>query len=98
MGKIKEGVEGGKEYLTSRLVNGLCHEFYQLRHGPSWAWTTACVGSTLSEFGGVSDEMVGAILDLQHKNGGWSYNPNAPPDADSTLRALQFLRKIGFEN
>ncbi len=92
-------VELGRAYLLTQLTAiGLCFEFHQLRHGPSWAWTTACVGSTLSEFGLVPDEILEVILGLRHKNGGWSYNPSVPADADSTLRVLQFLRKIGFSD
>jgi len=89
----------GRTYLLTQLTTtGLCFEFHQLRHGPSWAWTTACVGSTLSEFGFTPREILEIILSLRCKNGGWSYNPTVPADADSTLRVLQFLRKIGFED
>lgn len=91
-------VELGKAYLISKIVNGLCFGFHGFQHGPSWAWVTACVGSTLSEFGFVSKEMLEVILSLQHKNGGWSFNPRVHPDADSTLRTIQFLRKIGFND
>jgi len=90
-------IELGKAYLISQITNGLCLEFHkQFKHGPSWAWTTACVGSTLSEFGFKSEKMLEAILSLQHENGGWSYNTTVLPDADSTLRVIQFLKKIGF--
>lgn len=90
--------ELGKEYLLSRLAGGLCCEFHQLRRGPSVAWTTCCVGSALTEFGAVPPEMVKAILALQHRSGGWSYNALVSPDADSTLRAIQFLRKAGVKD
>lgn len=96
--KIREVVEAGKDYLLSRITNGLCLEFHQLRHGPSWAWTTACVGSTLAEFEVNPEKMLETILSLQSDQGGWSYNPNSIPDADSTLRALQYLHKIGFQD
>lgn len=95
---IKESVEQGKEYLLSKVANGLCPEFHQLKHGPSWAWTTACVGSTLWEFKVIVEEMIDVVLSLQDKNGGWSYNLKSAPDADSTLRVIQFLIKIGFRN
>ena len=85
-------------YLLSRVVNGLCLEFYQLRHGPSDAWTTACVGSALAEFDIVLPEMLEAILALRWDCGGWSYNQQALPDADTTLRVLQYFRKVGFND
>ncbi len=94
--KMHESVEQGIAYLLACVQDGLCLEFHQLRHGPSLAWTTACVGSTLSEFQVAPREMLDRLLSLQHENGGWSYNQNAVPDPDSTLRALQFLSKIGF--
>lgn len=94
----RDCVENGKEYLLTRIENGLCLEFHQLRHGPSTAWTTACIGSTLNEFRAVPKGMLEAVLSLQSHSGGWSYNQNALPDPDSTLRVLQFLSKLGFRN
>lgn len=98
MQSSKEVVEAAKAYLLTCIVNGLCPEFHQLRHGPSLAWTTACVGSTLAEFQAVPREMLEAILSLRWDSGGWSYNQNSMPDADSTLRVLQFLAKTGFSD
>ncbi len=95
---MSQCVELGKAYLISKIINGLCFEFHQMQHGPSWAWTTACVGSTLSEFGFVSQEMLEVILSLQCKNGGWGYNPKVFSDADTTLRVIQFLKKIRFRD
>lgn len=94
--QIQERIEAGVSYLLSHVTNGLCREFSQLRHGPSWAWSTACVGSSLSECVDVPEEMIDAVLALQRPSGGWSYNQLVPPDADSTLRVLQFLRKARF--
>ncbi|MFA6587567.1 MAG: prenyltransferase/squalene oxidase repeat-containing protein [Patescibacteria group bacterium] len=38
-------------------------------------------------------------MSLQQKDcGGWSYNQHVVPDADTTLRVLQFLGKAGFNN
>ena len=94
----RDVVEAAKAYLLARVENGLCLEFHQLRHGPSLAWTTACVGSTLAEFQAVPREMLETLLSLRWDCGGWSYNQNAVPDADSTLRVLQFLAKTGFSD
>ncbi len=96
--KRNEIVETAKSFLLSQIKDGLCREFFQLRHGPSDAWVTACVGSTLAEFKAVPPETLEAILGRQWSEGGWSYNQRVMPDADSTLRALQFLRKIGFRD
>lgn len=95
--KNEEAIEAARTYLVSRVTDGLCLEFHQLRHGPSLAWTTACVGSTFVELHSiVPQEMLGALLSLQWDCGGWSYNQNSVPDADSTLRVMQFLAKTGF--
>lgn len=96
--RSKESVDSAKMYLLSRVEKGLCLEFHQLRHGPSLAWTTACVGSTLAEFRVVPVEILEALLSLQRECGGWSYNQSSVPDADSTLRVLQFLAKVDFRD
>jgi hypothetical protein len=96
--KTAEAVCAAKEYLMSRVEDGLCLGFHQLRHGPSLAWTTTCVGSTLAALGSVAPGMLEAVLSLQWNCGGWSYNQNSVPDADSTLRVLQFLAKVGFSD
>lgn len=87
-------IHDGVEYLSSQVEDGLCREFYQLKHGPSTSWTTSCIGSTLSEFQAVPRGMTEAVLSLQEENGGWSYNQKVSADPDSTLRVLQFLAKI----
>ena len=92
----RAAIETGKEYLTSQIKDGLCQEFHQLRHGPSLAWPTACIGSTLSEFHAVPKEMLEAVLELRWDCGGWSYNQKAAPDADTTLRVIQLFQKVGF--
>lgn len=94
--KIEESISEGINYLLSKIDDGLCLEFHQRRHGPSQAWTTACVGSSLCELGVFSREMIEAVVSLQHEEGGWSYNNSTPPDADSTLRVMQYLHKVGF--
>ena len=96
---LKAAVKAGTSFLLSRVESGLCPEFGdQLRHGASQAWTSACIGSTLSEVGIISTDVLDALLSMQWSGGGWSYNQGVSPDADSTLRALQFLNKIGFKD
>lgn len=95
---IGDTVDKGKDYLISQVHDGVCSEFHQLGHGPSVAWTTACVASTLSEFNATPPETLQAIRDLQWDNGGWSYNQASLPDADTTLRVLQYLKKIKFDD
>lgn len=86
----------GRAYLLSQIADGLWHAFHQLRHGPSWAWVTAAVGSSLAEFDAVPRKTIEAVMSLRRDDDGWSYNPSVPSDADTTLRVIQFLRKVGF--
>lgn len=94
---MEDAVESGCNYLLSCFKDGLCRDFYQLRHGPSAAWTTACVGSTLCEFNKAPEDTLKILLKMQDTDGGWTYNELVPTDADSTLRVIQFLNKIRFD-
>lgn len=73
-----------------------------VRHGPSVDWTTACIWSALYEtLKNPNDYSVQKamklIVSLQRKDWGWAYNENVPSDPDSTLRALQFLQKVWYQ-
>ena len=57
-----EIIEKAVFYLLSRVKDGICSEFYQIRHGPSVAWTTAGVGSTLAEFEIILQEMMVLLM------------------------------------
>ncbi len=46
----------------------------------------------------VPNEVTEAILSLQWECGGWSYNQQSTPDADTTLRVLQYFDKMNFKN
>lgn len=96
--KLNITIKNGIAYLLSCFENDLCPEFHQLRHGPSLAWTTACTSSSLAEFNLAPQKSLDALLSLQWDCGGWSYNQNSTPDADTTLRVLQFLAKINFKD
>lgn len=95
--RLTKAVYNGCAFLLSHYDNGIFEEF-QLRHGPSWAWSTSFVASSLAEFNLVPAGLVEKLLSLQHACGGWSYNQNSLPDADSTLRVIQALQKTGFNN
>jgi hypothetical protein len=96
--EINTSILRGKDYLHSVIEFGLCPEFHQLAHGPSLAWTSACVGSTLAEFRETPDSLVEAIIALQNVDGGWSYNQMVPSDADTTLRVIQLFEKVGLDD
>lgn len=93
---VQQSIDAAVAYLAKQVIRGICYGDFGLRHGKSDAWTTAIVGSTLAEFNyQKTHEMVAALLRLQHKVGGWGYNNNVPPDADTTLRVMEFFLKTG---
>lgn len=96
--QYKTAIDKGINYLESKIIDGLCPSFHQLQHGPSEAWTTACIGSTLAELGIIRCDILQSLLRLQHSSGGWSYNQKVLADADTTLRVLQFFKKINFND
>ncbi len=96
--KISSIIEKGRDYLHSQIKNGICRSFHQLRRGPSDAWVSACIGSTLAELGEIHNDILSSLLRLRRDSGGWAYNQLAPADADTTLRVLQFFNKIGFSD
>ena len=91
-GRVNRGVK----YLVDNTQDGLCIDYHHERLGASDAWITTLVGSVLSEFDAVPEQMLPAMLDLKDDRGGWGWNVHVPSDADVTLRALQFFRKVGF--
>lgn len=93
---VQQSIDAAVAYLTKQVIRGICYGDFGLRHGDSDAWTTAIVGSTLAEFNHAKTrEMVLSLLRLQHATGGWGYNQKVPPDADTTLRVMEFFLKTG---
>ncbi|MCK5332659.1 terpene cyclase/mutase family protein [Candidatus Parcubacteria bacterium] len=98
-GEIEEGIQKGINYILSRIKNGLCVEYPKRGQGGGGTiWPTACVGSALSNFGIIRDDMLQSILSQQNQSGGWGWNNVVTPDADSTLRVLEFLQKVDFQD
>jgi hypothetical protein len=97
--ELTSRVNRGVAYLQSITQNGLISEFEHEARGGSDGWITVCVGSALSEFDAIPSEMVPSVINLRDNRGGWGWNNSVvPTDADSTLRAMQFLRKAGVNN
>lgn len=92
---VDTAIQGGIGYLESRLENGLWIEDFGVRHGPSDCWSTAYVGRLVREAGfDFTNQSLGPLLELQKTNGGWAYNENVPPDADTTINILVYLNRL----
>lgn len=75
---------------------------WDLPPGPSSEWTTAYVGYRLSGITALRNRAAGPLtraaqwlLANRSDQGGWGYNKEVAPDADSTALAILFLSAIG---
>ncbi len=89
--------------LAQQSEDGAWRDFL-LKPGRSDSWVTAYVGLRLLQAAGawpgprVVRARAAAVRFIQssrHERGGWGYNGNCPPDADSTAHAILFLRQAG---
>lgn len=87
--------------LAARDPRGWWRDF-ELAPGCSDEWVTGYVGSALAA-GGVGSSAPGdgpafawqLLRGRQRREGGWGYNALTPPDADSTLWALELGVRVG---
>jgi squalene cyclase len=103
--KVPEGLGSSLEKAfkfmeVSRNHGGLWSDFLTLA-GESTYWVSGYTGYALCKgcdgLGLGSLEAVALrILDHQGGNGGWSYGPGVPADADSTSWCVLFLSKLGM--
>jgi hypothetical protein len=89
--------------LAAQDTNGAWRDFL-LPAGLSNSWVTAYVAEALVGCGGPDDEIMNAarrawafLHDSETGQGGWSYNPRVPGDADSTLWGLRLAVALGEE-
>ena len=83
-------------------VNGAWSDFLTLA-GESVFWVSGYVGHALSAGKNTKSSLFAAhtarmLLNNQDKEGGWSYGPLVPPDADSTSWCVRFLSSIEMLN
>ncbi len=103
---LDEPVENAASFVVAAQdADGAWRDF-QLKPGRSEAWVTAYVGASLLRVAGAlrcvdaAPALAGArsfINAARDPRGGWGYNTRCAPDADSTARAILFLRAIGDE-
>lgn len=99
MQSIKDIIDQGELFLTkSQWPDGSWRD-YNLKPGPSEAWTTAVVGLTLA--GAPSGPSYFPVLRTAARKlhalvnpYGWGYNGESVADADSTAWALRYLAAV----
>ena len=88
--------------LNAQEPDGTWKDFL-LPAGNSNVWVTAFVGSVLAALG-VAEARQAALEgwrfleQVKTGEGGWSYNPSVPGDADSTLWGLYLAETLGVES
>jgi squalene cyclase len=87
-------IERGVAFLLGRQgVDGYWRDFLTLA-GEGIDWPTGFVAAQLAMAGAARrhlDHAARALVDTQHRDGGWGYHAGVPTDADSTACALLFL-------
>jgi squalene cyclase len=71
---------------------------FELEIGMSSQWVTAYIAHCLARADASSRSLSPALdwlLRTQHKEGGWGYNRDIPPDGDVTANVLLFLAEYG---
>lgn len=86
----------------NRNIDGNWSDFLTLA-GESIYWVSGYVGYSISCFGKTREEEwlknIGQyLLKHQQQNGGWSYGPGVPADADSTSWCLLFLSRMDIQD
>ncbi|MHB1683518.1 MAG: hypothetical protein ACYCYO_11955 [Bacilli bacterium] len=95
----RDVVEGCLNYIEQQQAqDGHWEEFF-LRVGWGTSWPTAYIGNCLADTEHVFNSRTAIMMDRATDYlvqtwhfGGWGYNAEEPPDADSTSIALRFLR------
>lgn len=89
----RDALQRGIRFILSRQRDdGLWVDFWTRSSGQSTLWVTGYISHALQEAGCADIPEVSrccqALLKAQHPNGGWGYNADVPPDADSTAFCL----------
>ena len=101
--EITEALARGLSFVLAAQNAAGAWTDWALPPGPSSSWTTAYVGLKLSCLGQRDrvalaeplDRAACWLLSQQPESGGWGYNQEVEPDADSTAQALLFLAATG---
>jgi squalene cyclase len=96
--KVTEALAGGVGFLLAHQgQDGLWHDFETLA-GEASDWPTGFIGAQLLDAGVLGtpiEAAAEALLERQHRDGGWGYHRDVPSDADSTACVLIFLAAAG---
>ncbi len=102
--RLKASLEKALVFLeNSRNPDGLWSDFLTLA-GESVYWVSGYVGYTIIRYArkpkpeSMLNEAGYRILAGQRADGGWSYGPGVPSDADSTSWCLRYLKELGIQS
>jgi len=99
LGRLRLSLDKAYKFMEDgRNPDGLWSDFLTLA-GESVCWVSGYVGYVLNRYGSAHGEglleKVGSIIrEYQGNDGGWSYGPGVPTDADSTSWCLRFLSSL----
>jgi hypothetical protein len=103
---VQWAIARATDFLLRRQSDDGAWRDFRVRPGRSDAWVTAYVGARLLTIAQLHPSSactraiaaaVAFVERARNADGGWGYNANCPPDADSTARALLFLHAAGVE-
>jgi hypothetical protein len=95
----KHAIDAGLRFLEASQAEEGCWSDWNLPLGESRMWTTAYTGFRLSSIPQPIQHLLlpaaSWLLKSELRGGGWGYNEEAGPDADSTALAILFLTSQG---
>lgn len=99
VGSVHEAVRAAEEFLIAAQDSDGFWRDYSLPPGPSTSWTSACiawslVNSSLSAELRYAVERSRAAIHAHRLRGGWGYNFEGEPDADTTAWVLRLMAKL----
>lgn len=101
--QINSAIEAALKFLTNTRNSEGWWEDFKLAPGCSDEWVTAYVGTAIASLSTPHTLAIGLkawrwLISRRQSSLGWGYNALVPPDADSTLWALQLAEATGCGN
>lgn len=94
--EVLESLARAEQYLISRQAPDGIWRDYWLKPGPSEDWVTGCCGLALARVPNQATSLAATTAAVRalcsaRRPGGWGYNRDTIPDADSSAWVLRFL-------
>ena len=97
--EVSQALSAGVDFLVAARGPGGWWEDFDLADGASDTWVTAYVGRALADVAepraaGLARDAWRLVDRRRDPSGGWGYNATVPPDADSTIWAVQLAERV----